>query len=270
MDKSSQQASPEASKSPAEIYEQHMVPAIFSSWVPALTDLLSLQRGQSVLDVACGTGVVTRHVMDQVGPEGHVVGLDMNTNMLEMARRMAPEIEWHEGNALDLPFSEQEFDAVVCQQGLQFFPDKPQALREMHRVLRPGGHLALAMWCPIETSPGHHALAQGITRHISEDVASLMYGAFSSGEAEAIRVLLETAGLREVHIRQEERMARFPSLDDFITHVLMGSVVGRSGVKVSDEALKAIIGDVNAALHPDMHPDGLRFPMQAHLVHAIK
>jgi ubiquinone/menaquinone biosynthesis C-methylase UbiE len=227
MDQSSQRLSQQALRSPGEIYEQHMVPAVFASWVPALIELLSLQRGQSVLDVACGTGSVTRQIIGQVGHEGRVVGLDVNKNMLEMARRLAPDIEWHEGNAMELPFSAQEFDAVVCQQGLQFFPDKPQALCEMHKVLKPGGRLALALWCSIETSPGHHALAQGIARHVSQDVASLMGNAFSLGEAEAISTLLEVAGFREKHIRQEERMAKFPSPNNFATSVVKASAIAR-------------------------------------------
>jgi ubiquinone/menaquinone biosynthesis C-methylase UbiE len=247
-----------------------MVPAIFASWVPALVELLSLQPGQSVLDVACGTGSVTRHVISQVGREGRVVGLDFNANMLEMAKRMAPEIEWHEGNALDLPFSEQEFDAVVCQQGLQFFPDKPQALREMHRVLKPSGRLGLALWCRIETSPGHHALAQGLERCVNKEAATLMYNVFGLGEPKTISALLEEAGFREIYIRQEERMARFPTQDDFTQYVVMGSVLGRTGVKVSGEALKSLIADVNEALQPYVQPDGLSFPMQAHLVRATK
>ena len=270
MDQPSQQASLPESKSPAEIYEQHMVPAIFAAWVPALVELLSLQRGHHVLDVACGTGLVARHVTRQVGPEGRVVGLDVHPNMLAMARRMAPEIEWREGNAIELPFSEQEFDAVVCQQGLQFFPNKPQALREMHRVLTPEGRLALALWCTIETSPGHHALAQGLARHVSTDAATLMYNVFGLGEAETISALLEEAGFREIHIRQEERMARFPSQDDFTKVMVMGSVLGRTGVKVSDDALKALSDHVKAALQPYVHTDGLIFPMQAHLVRATK
>lgn len=270
MDPSSHQSNPQEQRSPGEIYEQHMVPAIIAAWVPALVELLSLRPGQSVLDVACGTGSVTRHILGQVGSEGHVVGLDVNSTMLEMANRIAPEIEWREGNVLELPFPEGEFDAVVCQQGLQFFPDKPKALREMHRVLDPNGTLALALWCTIETSPGHHALARGLERHVGLEAATLMYNVFGLGEAKTIRDLLEDAGFREVEIRREERMARFPAQDDFTTYVVMGSVLGRTGVQVSDEALKAVIEDVRETLRPYVQPDGLIFPMQAHLVRATK
>jgi ubiquinone/menaquinone biosynthesis C-methylase UbiE len=270
MNQPAPQSSPQEQRSAGEIYEQHMVPAIFAAWVPALVQLLSLQPGQRVLDVACGTGSVTRHLLGQVGSEGRVVGLDFNANMLEMARRIAPEIEWREGNALHLPFSARAFDAVVCQQGLQFFLDKSQALREMYRVLDPNGTLALALWCTIETSPGHHALAQGLERHVSQEAATLMYNVFGLGEAKTIRNLLEDAGFREVQIRQEERIARFPSQDDFTTYVVKGSVLGRTGVKVSDEALNALIEDVNETLRPYVQPDGLAFPMRAHLVRATK
>jgi O-phosphoseryl-tRNA(Cys) synthetase len=99
-------------------------------------------------------------------------------------------------------------------------------------------------------------------------VCTLMSNAFGLGEAEAISALLEEAGFRAIHIRQEERMARFPSPDDFTKVVVRASVLGRTGVKVSDDGLKALIVDVKAALQPYVHTDGFIFPMQAHLIRA--
>ena len=102
-------------ESPAEVYERHMVSAMFASWVPALLDLVALKPGEHVLDVACGTGVVARQASLQVGAGGHVVGLDLNGNMLALARVLAPAVEWREGNAMTLPFPTNAFDVVVCQ-----------------------------------------------------------------------------------------------------------------------------------------------------------
>ena len=131
--------------SPAEIYERHMVPAIFAPWSADLLALVKPQPGERVLDVSCGTGIVARNAASMVGGTGRVVGIDMNASMLEIARSNDAPVEWREGDALAMPFLDQEFDVVVCQQGLQFFPDRSKALREMHRVLVPNGRLGIAV-----------------------------------------------------------------------------------------------------------------------------
>jgi ubiquinone/menaquinone biosynthesis C-methylase UbiE len=104
----------------------------------------SLRPGERALDVACGTGVVTRLAADRVGAAGKVAGVDINPGMLAVARENAPatsSIEWYEGRAEALPLAEATFDVVLCQMGLQFFPDKPKAVQEMLRVLVPEGRV---------------------------------------------------------------------------------------------------------------------------------
>ena len=137
-------------QSPAETYEKFMVPAIFAPWVSSLLNLADLKHGERVLDVACGTGIVARSAMEKVGEDGHVVGLDFNTGMLGVARALLPSVEWQEGDATDMPFSEGRFDAVLCQQGLQFCSDRSAAVGEMYRVLAPGGRVVISAWLPLE------------------------------------------------------------------------------------------------------------------------
>ena len=115
-----------------ESYERYQVPSTFEPLARMFVAHVPLQRGQHVLDVACGTGIVVRHVAPVVGATGHIVGVDLNPAMLEVARQNAPpggtQIEWREGDAADLPYSDEAFDVVLCQQGLQFFPDSGSAL----------------------------------------------------------------------------------------------------------------------------------------------
>jgi len=252
-------------EAPADIYERHMVPAMLASWVPALLDLVAPKPGERVLDVACGTGAVARQAASRLGAGGHVVGLDFNRDMLALARAREPAVDWREGNAMALPFATNAFDVVVCQQGLQFFPDSGAALREAYRVLVPGGRVAVAVWCDIESSPGHHALTRGLERHVGPDAAGLLSGAFRFGDAPALQALLESAGFRDVRVRRENRVAHFPSPALFVRWVVVGSVLGRTGVRVRDESLAALIHEVDRALQPYTSGDGLAFPMEAHL-----
>jgi ubiquinone/menaquinone biosynthesis C-methylase UbiE len=138
----------EITGTPGEIYEEHIVPAVTARWTPEFVELMSLRFGERALDVACGTGVVTRELPHRVGKTGRVVGLDISPGMLATARAIAPNlpVEWIEGNASKMPLPDGSFDVVVAQQGLQFLPDKPAALAEMRRVLTPGGRLLLSVW----------------------------------------------------------------------------------------------------------------------------
>ena len=150
------------------------------------------------------------------------------------------------------------FGIVVCHQGLQFFPNRAAALHEMHRVLIPGGRLALASWCEIESSPGHYALAQALEKHVGSDAAALMYGVFCL-EVKTIETMMDDAGLRDVDVHRERKMVRFSSAESFARLVVAGSVLGRTGVKVSKEAMTALLQDVEETLQPYVDPDGLAF-----------
>ena len=131
-----------------------------------------------LLDVACGTGAVIRLAAKQ-GHDGRLAGIDLNSGMLGVARSMPPNgppIEWYEGSALDLPFPAASFDVVLCQLGLQFFPDRPRALRQMARVLRPGGRAGLSVCSAIERTPAAHAFAQALDKHLGPDASRTKRG----------------------------------------------------------------------------------------------
>src|SRR5215203_942256 len=147
----------------AEVYERQLVPVMLAPWAPKLIDLAEVRPGAHVLDVARGTGVVTRLAAERVGSTGRVVGLDINTAMLSVARQLGPiggaTVEWLEASALEIPLPDSSFDVVLCQHGLQQFPNRPAALQEMRRVLARDGRLALCVWSRIQGSPGMAALA---------------------------------------------------------------------------------------------------------------
>jgi ubiquinone/menaquinone biosynthesis C-methylase UbiE len=128
-----------------ELYEQHLVPPLFRPFAEDIVQDLEIARGNDVLDIACGTGIVSRLAKKRAGDGGNVVGVDSNPQMLDVARRSDPSVDWRQGDASNLPVDETEkFDVVTCQQGIQFFPDRPAAMREMHRVLKDNGRLGVS------------------------------------------------------------------------------------------------------------------------------
>lgn len=255
-----------------EIYERYLVPAIFEPWAPVLIEQAALKSGAWVLDVACGTGIVARVAAQQVGTTGKVVGLDTNAAMLQVARTLPKEagasIAWQEGNALALPYADAAFDVVLCQLGLQYFPDRPKALREMHRVLVPGGRVGLLVWGPLEESPGYALLAEALARHIGEAAATIMRAPFVLGDVAQVRALMAEAPFRDVDIRTCAGEVRFPSTDDFVRHQVAGSPLAGPVSQADDTAHSALMSEVRTALHPYAQRDGLAFPIQAHLVSA--
>jgi SAM-dependent methyltransferase len=219
----SDQAAWQLSDETAVAYERDFVPAIFAQWPPKLADIAGIAPGDRVLDVGCGTGVLAREAAVRVGPSGRVTGLDLNEGMLAVARRLRPEIDWRKGDALDLPFAERAFDVVVSQFALMFLPDRPRGLREMWRVLAPGGRLAVAVCAPLEETRGYRLFADILRREAGEDAAAMVEGYFALGdEAELLR-LARAAEIADPRILTCEGWARFASIEEFGRIEIKGS-----------------------------------------------
>ncbi len=240
----------------AETYERALTPAVFAAWAPLVVALADPRSGERVLDVACGTGVVTRLVARQVGRTGQVV--------------TSASITWQEASATRMPFPDGAFDVAYCQLGLQFFPDRPAALREMHRVLVSGGRRGLMVWRGIERSPGFDILAAALARHVGPEAAGIMRAPFGLEEAEELRGLMAAAGFRDITIRPVAGTVRFPSVARFVQDYVAGSPLAGHVAKVSDEARAALVGEVGDALRSHLAGGALAFPIEAHLASARK
>jgi SAM-dependent methyltransferase len=257
----------------ADVYERHLVPAMFAPWAPLLLEAADVRRGERVLDVACGTGVVARLAAPRIGDAGRVVGLDVNAAMLAVARSLPPAagaaIEWCEASALAMPLPDAAFDVVLCQQGLQQFPDRLAALGEMHRVLRSPGRLAACVWGRIDGSPGMAALVEALERHVSLAAANNRRAPFALGDADGLRSLVDHAGFHDVSVRTMTGTARFPSPDKLVEYQLAATPLSTLG-GMHDEAFAAVARDVSAALQAYVTEDGLALPMEVNLVVARK
>lgn len=200
----------------AEVYEKFFVPALLQEWASLVTEAARIQPGQSVLDVACGTGVLARTIAGRVGPNGIVTGIDPSEGMLAVARRKAPAIEWRDGRAEALPFEANSFDAVVSQFGLMFFQDRRVAIQEMMRVLRPGGPLVVAVWDSVENFPVYAELANLLQRLYGDQVVEEFLAPFSLGDPELLSALFSEAGVVGAKVTKQAGTVRFPSLRDWL------------------------------------------------------
>lgn len=254
----------------ANAYEALFVQALFRQWAPKIMDTAQIQPGQRVLDVACGTGILAREVASRTGPTGHVAGLDLSPGMLAVAKELAPGVEWRQGAAESLPFPDQSFDTVVSQFGLMFFTDRRQALREMLRVMIPGGRLVVAVWDSLDNTPAYAAEVALLERVAGRQAADALRAPFVLGDRQALATLFADAGAASVEITTHNGTARFPSIRVMVEADLRGwlPVVG---VILAEEQIDHILREAEHVLGSCVSAQGrVTFETPAHVVRATK
>jgi SAM-dependent methyltransferase len=216
-----------------EVYQRHLVPALFQPWIVPILNAADVREDMRVADIACSTGVVARAAACRVGMRGFVAGVDANEEMLAVARSRTPaaiggaqaSIVWKHAQPQQLPFADASFDTVVCQFGLMFFEDRTAAIREMARILRPGGRMVLTVWEAVELSPGFYAEQQLLHRICGPDLAATSEVAYSLGEPTVLRALFRQAGIRRISITTRHCTVRFPSIRFWMYARVRGSAL---------------------------------------------
>jgi SAM-dependent methyltransferase len=262
---------PFANLSFPEMYERALVDPLFRPWVDPVLDEVALTAGDRVLDIACGTGIVARLAKARLGGTAKVVGVDLSPPMLAVARGVAPDIDWREGDAQALPLRDDEvFDVVVCQQGLQFFPDKPAAVGQMRRALAPGGRLAVSTWRPDEELPVLRELRRVAERH----VGAIEDRRHSYGEAEPLDALLRDAGFGDVRLTVESRTIRFEDGSVFVrlnAMALVGMSPAAKDLADAERAqvMAAIERDSMDVVRPHTDATGFAYELRANVATAV-
>ncbi len=248
----------------AEAYERYLVPAFFGPFAERLIELARPRPDDRALDVACGTGIVARRIAPLVSS---ATGLDLNPGMLEVARAAEPAIDWLAADACALPLPDASLDLVLCQQGVQFFPDRSAGLCEMRRVLAPGGRLAVSVWRAAEHNPGWLRLAEALDRHAGE-AGAIMRAPFSLSDGAELRDLVRSAGFSDVSVSIRIVPVRFPSAGDLLSRQEVASPLAGPLSALSGESRDALACDFATALLPHTDDDGVCFPMETHIVTA--
>jgi SAM-dependent methyltransferase len=217
----------------AEIYDSLFVPALFGRFAESVAEAAQIEPADTVIDVACGSGALTRAVRSRTSRR--VVGIDLNPAMLAVARRRSGGIEYVEGDGQDLPFDAGEFDVATCQFGLMFFPDPVRGIAELARVGRAG---TVAVWDSIERSDGYTAMRKLFQDELGADAARSLDAPFAMGEAGVLEALFSEAGIDDVSYRSIEGTGRFDSVDQWVTTEVRGWTLSDS---VSDAQLADLI-----------------------------
>lgn len=264
------EANPDASlaKRAAENYQRYFVPVIGAPVAADLIKAATLRPGERVLDVACGTGVVTRLAAEEVGPDGTVSGLDPNPGMIAVAREVTPpqaSIDWHQAPAEEIPLPDESFDVVLCGMGLQFFSDKPTGLREIRRVLAPGGRFIANLPGPIP--PPLKIMEACLARHVSPESAGFVQAVFSLHDPDELTSLVTDGGFEVIDIQSAMTPVDLPAPEDFLWEYVQSTPLAAEVAQVDEESRVALERDFSQQCQPFV-TDG-RLPGQVRMTTVI-
>jgi ubiquinone/menaquinone biosynthesis C-methylase UbiE len=242
-----------------ENYDRYLGPMFFEPYAEDLAARVRLTDNMRVLEVACGTGIVTRRLRERIPAGSKLVASDLSEPMLAYARgKLGPEldVEWRQADAAALPFDDASFDVVVCQFGLMFVPDKAAALREAHRVLVPGGQLLANVWDSLANNEFAELAHTTVMSFFPADPPRFYETPFGFSDVQAIQTLLEDAGFKEVTVRPVDLPCVSPSASAAAKGLVQGApltiqITERKGdteaiTAAVAEALRARFGDAPA------------------------
>lgn len=258
-----------AAPSVAADYEEHLVPILFDRWAQTLVRIADPRTDERVLDIACGTGIVARTVAAGRASHERITGIDINPDMLAIARRTAPGIGWTLADATTTGLPDASFDVALCQQGLQFLSDPLAALRHWRRVLVPGGRLVVSTWHDPD-NVGYAPIRAALERHLTDhrQAVGFLQAIFALSDPVEVHGLLVAAGFNDVDVGVHAGVVDCPAPRAWIEAFLSAAPV-HAVATADDTARGAIIAEVTHELRSHVTGDGrLTFPIQSNIATA--
>jgi len=208
-----------------ENYERYFVPLIFADYAVKLAELLDVKTNMKVLETACGTGIVTRQIIDKLGHKAEFIATDFNEHMLNQAlRTIDPDaaVQFQQADATALPFSDSYFDAVLCQFGVMFFPNRLNGYREAARVLKSGGKFHFSVWDGLEFNGFANAIHTSVARLYPSDPPRFLKLPFGYFDIRSIVAELQVAGFSRVDVS----VLPLESHAETARHIVLGFIAG--------------------------------------------
>lgn len=244
----------------ARAYDDVLVPLMFDPWARSLLAERADWQGRTVLDVATGTGIVARMLVDLVGPSGRVVATDLNPEMIQCARERCngsvPAVEFLECPASPLPIPDQSIDTAVCQQGFQFFPDRAAAAQELARVLRPGGSVLVSTWLPVSECVFFEWICDALVETGEPEIAATMRLPFDHCSADDLRNAFGTAGFTDIVVSRRAVDFVMPGGVEQAITATHATPIGPSLRALADDKLEAFEAALERRVG-EFSPDGI-------------
>lgn len=256
------------------VYDEIMVPRMFTPWAEVLLDEVGVSAGASLLDVACGPGTVAGVAAARLGPSGHVTACDLSPAMLAVAAAKPPlaggaDITYLECPADKLGVPDEAFDVAVCQQGLQFFPDRVGALSEMRRALRAGGRVGVAVWCAIEECPPFDGVGRALGAVLGKETeTAYRNGPWGLPDGDELARLFGEAGFTAVSVNRHTRPVVFDGGPAQILGTLPAASIGPQVAALDAQAKADLLAAAEEALRPLVRDGRVESELATHIVSA--
>jgi SAM-dependent methyltransferase len=211
-----------------ENYDRYLGPVFFTPYAQDLVKRLEVPEGAAVLEIACGTGIVTQLLKDALPAGAQLTATDLNQAMIDYAKHKFTgheKIHWQQADAANLPFVDASFDAVVCQFGLMFVPDKAAAVREARRVLKAGGTFLFSVWDAIEKNEMAHITHEVVSSFFETDPPMFYQIPFGLHNTDFVQTLLQEAGFNDVQMDAVALTGESPSAADAAQGAVEGNPV---------------------------------------------
>ena len=253
----------------ARNYEDFLVPLIFEDYARDLAQYIARDPGARVLETAAGTGVVTRQLEATLNGSARIVATDVNVGMLEVASaKTNGRVTYTRADACDLPFEDAEFDAVACQFGVMFFPDRSRGIAEAARVLRPGGRFAFNLWDSLDHNRFAQVVHETVTSLWPDEPMDFMTVPFCRQDFTAIKDELESAGFTRIEFAVLPGESRAAHARDVVEGLVAGSPL-RLALEEHGR-LEEARAAVEYALIAEFGDGSVKAPMQATRVTAVR
>ncbi len=260
-----------------KIYDQHIAPAVSAPWYPLLIKAGLPYMRDAIADIGCATGSFLLHLADhkKISNKVQLVGIELNPAMLAVAKEKFStsknSISWVETDAKSLPFPNAYFNLVYCQQSIQYFEDKIESLKEIHRVIDVGGALIATTWSNIENCIGYKCLSDAMSKIVGDGAKSNLYAPFSYPNPVIFKKLAENVGFKSVTVQIIDNFVRFPSIKEFVWRRIYGSpLIENLPQNNIENVINEIVLELESSLKLYQGDQGLSFPVKANYLIATK